>query len=147
MGMEKMEDSYSLKVFKRVSSLGNLIIISWITIAGGIVFILTNSSKGWFGIFIGVSLLCLPFTPLFRKYIEKPFPEPAFQILTIVGNILMIAMFAWITNMLLSDPFVMYNESNKLSVILWIGATSLSFVALITNLIVLQRNRKGRNQR
>jgi|GEM_PF-5954542 len=143
MDNKMINEVRSSNKFRLVSAVGNLIILVWITIAGGIMLVLTDSTQGWLGIVTGAVLIALPFTPIFQQYLEKPMPEPIFQILTLVGNLLMITLFAWLTSVFLRDPFVMYNRSNKLSLVVWSVATLLSIAAFVANIVVYSLDRKA----
>ena len=144
-----MDESKAKKTFlrfKKASTLGYLIILTWVGIVGGSMMIQTGSSIGWWGITFGVIMLLIPFTPLYRTFLHGGEDQKVFPISVFISNVLLILLYGYLAKDFLLDPDVLKNEMNKSSLILWTGAILLSIASLVVNIIVFRLDRDSPNK-
>jgi len=139
--MDDHNDTY-LRL-KRVSTVGFSVALIWVGLLGGALLLSWDDSFGWLGLATGAILLLLPLTTPFRRYWNKGDSSRIYPLLILVANLAMILMYASITAVFLSDPFVFYNKQDKMTVILWGVASLLSLGALVANLIAYRLDRKA----
>lgn len=139
--MDDHNDTY-LRL-KRVSTVGFSVALIWVGLLGGALLLNLGDMFGWLGLATGAILLVLPLTTPFRRYWNKGDSSKIYPLLILVANLTMILMYGGFTAVFLSDPFVFYNEQDKMNVILWGVASLLSLGALVANLIEYRLDRKA----
>ena len=127
-----------------VSTITRSMVLVWTGVFGGILLLQWGDPFGWLALAVGVALLVLPFSTRYRMMWTRGKSERYLPITTFTSVALLILMFGAITFVYLSDPFVFYNEQDKMTVILMGGATLLSLAALAANIIAYRLDRKPR---
>ena len=118
---------------KRVSTLGFVAVLVWLSIVSAIMFLVSGNLLGWLSLAIGIAILALPLTSQFRKYWSTANTARAFPIIIFAANIGLIIIYGNVFLALISDPFVFYNDQNTFAVFLWGGATILSIITILAN--------------
>lgn len=120
---------------KRTVSIGEVVIFGWFGFLGGYMSLRDGDSFGWAALGVGVAMLVLPFTGIYRSHLNILASHRAFPIIVFLPNLLLILMFGSSASIYLRDPFLAYNDSNTLAAIVFGGATLLATAALVANVI------------
>jgi hypothetical protein len=128
---------------KRASTVGFLAILVWFSLGGGIMLLLySGRPMGWLSLVLGVFVLSLPLFSWFRKFWGRGNSSGAYPYLVLVPSAVLIVIYASVFSNLMSDPFVFYSEQTSFELYLWGGASALSVVAFLADLIALVLDRR-----
>jgi hypothetical protein len=143
MKMEGSSGSKGYSKLKHVFTASGMIILIWLGLAAGVMLAARGKPEGFLYVGIGLTLLILPLTSPFKKYWKRREDWGGYPVLVFTGNIVMLLMYATLTAVFAGDPFVLYNQDNKLSLILWGVASLLALGALVANIIAYRLDRKA----
>ena len=137
--MNERSDNVELEhlKIKRVSTVGFIAVLVWFSIVGGVMLLLSDDALGWIALALGVGLLLIPLFPPFRVYWGTGNPARVFPVIVFAANLFLVTLYGSVLLAYLSDPFVFYNDQNTFAVFLWAGATVLSVIALLANVVAL----------
>ena len=128
---------------KRVSAVGFAIIVIWIGLFGGYVFIASGDPAGWLGIAVGLAILFAPLTRPFKRYWSLEITTRIFPAIVFIANLVLILIYGIIATIYLSDPFLSYNDTDSLMAVLFSISALLSSLVLISNFIAYLMDRRA----
>ena len=142
--MNERSDNVELEYLnlKRVSTIGLLAVLVWFSLVGGVIMLLSKDTFGWVSLGIGIVLLLIPLSSPFRRYWGMGNSARVFPVIVFAANLGLIIMYGSVLLAYLSDPFVFYNDQNTIAVLLWAGATVLSVLAFLANVVALIMDRR-----
>ncbi len=142
--MDERPDNVELEhlKLKRVSTIGFIAVLAWFSIVGGVMLLLSDDALGWISLALGVGLLLIPLFPPFKVYWGTSNLARVFPVIVFAANLVLIILYGSVLLAYLSDPFVFYNDQSTFAVFLWAGATALSVIALLANIVALIIDRR-----
>jgi hypothetical protein len=136
MGEGEVEGRPSFRKLKRSSYTGYVLMFAWMGIAGGtFVLVVLGSGAGLFLLLGGLLAVVYRISPPFGRLVDRDVTWAGFPALTFLANGLLILMSGAIARLFLRDPFVMYNQTDAISLALWSIELALSIGALVANML------------
>jgi len=128
---------------KRTSTISIGIVMVWMCLGGGFLFLRTGDVFGWVAIAFGLILLVMPFTDFFRRYWNTEVLARAFPAVVLIANTGLVGLYGSFTWAYLQDPFLTYNDFDTLAAVVFGAAAVLSVLAVAANTIALLVDRRS----
>ncbi len=124
---------------------GIIVLLSWIGIAGGGTLLLSGLGAGLFLILLGLAFVVFRFSPVYTSLIDRKATSEGIPALVFVVSSLLVLMIGRAAAVFVFDPYVLYNQENTMSLVVWSVATLLSVGTFIANIIAyrLDDQRRG----
>ena len=141
----RVEGRPSFRKLKRSSYTGYVLMFAWMGMAGGtFVLVVLGSGAGLFLLLGGLLAVVYRISPPFGRLVDRDVTWAGFPALTFLANGLLILMSAAIARLFLRDPFVMHNQADAFSLMLWVVELALSIGVFVANMLAFRLDRRER---